>query len=189
MLLKIRWSWLFNRRARFLRRGAANHMRSNNRIAALETLEARIVLASDFGDAPDTGTGIGSGDYQTLLANGGASHVIDTTQTTLFLGARVDGEADATPHTLANGDDITMSPDDEDGVIEPAQDLVLTVGTAPVVRARAGDEHDGLDGDALRLDRFQSRRRIRQRDRADFGAGSQFDEQRHVHADVPDDSA
>src|SRR5207244_821920 len=28
-------------------------------------------------------------------------------------------------------------PDDEDGLNEPAQDLVLTVGTAPVVRARA----------------------------------------------------
>ncbi len=103
----------------------------------LERLETRIMLTSDFGDAPDISTGTGTGDYQTLLANGGPSHVIDTTQTTLFLGARVDGEADATQSARANGDDITTLPDDEGGLIEPAQDLLLTIGTAPVVRARA----------------------------------------------------
>ena len=102
-----------------------------------ESLEPRILMTSDFGDAPDTGSGTGPGNYQTLLANGGPSHVIDTTQTTLFLGARVDGEADAAPNTRANGDDITSLPDDEGGLIEPAQDLVLTVATAPVVRVRA----------------------------------------------------
>ena len=94
-------------------------------------------LPGDVGDAPDTGAGTGTGNYQTLLADGGPSHVITTTQTTLFLGARVDGEVGVTPNKKANGDDITTLPDDEDGLIEPAQDLVLTVGTASVVRVRA----------------------------------------------------
>ena len=78
----------------------------------LESLEARIVLTSDFGDAPYTTAGTGAGDYQTLIANGGPSHVIDATQTTLFLGSSVDGEADATQTFRANGDDITTLPDD-----------------------------------------------------------------------------
>ncbi|MCX7420916.1 MAG: integrin alpha [Planctomycetia bacterium] len=95
------------------------------------------MLTSDFGDAPDTGAGTGTGNYQTLSSDNGPSHDITTTQTTLFLGAGVDGEADATPSRNANGDDITTLPDDEDGLTEPAQDLVLTVGSAPVVRVRA----------------------------------------------------
>ena len=95
------------------------------------------VPQKDYGDAPDTSAGTATGNYETLLANGGPSHVLDTTQMTLFLGTRVDGEADATPSTRANGDDITTLPDDEDGLIEPAQDLLLTVGTTSVVRVRA----------------------------------------------------
>ena len=93
--------------------------------------------ALDFGDAPDTSADTGTGNYQTLLSNGGPSHNIATTRTTLFLGTGVDSEADAIPNNNANGDDSTTSPDDENGLIEPAQDLVLTVGTEPVVRVRA----------------------------------------------------
>lgn len=103
----------------------------------LEYLEPRLVLVSDFGDLPDATTGSAAGDYQTLNADNGASHVIDATQGSLFLGARVDGELDGVPNVLANGDDITNLPDDEDGLVEPAQDLALTVGTVPVVRVRA----------------------------------------------------
>src|SRR5262245_56961555 len=74
----------------FKQRQAARH-----RKAFLESLEPRTLLASDFGDAPDTGEGAGTGNYRTLLADNGPRHVIDTTQTTLFLGARVDSEAEA----------------------------------------------------------------------------------------------
>jgi hypothetical protein len=102
-----------------------------------ELLEPRTLLASDFGDAPDTGAGTGTGNYQTLLADNGPRHDITTTQTTLFLGARVDGETDAVQNTRANGDDTSMLPDDEDGLVEPAQDLLLTVGSVPTVRVRA----------------------------------------------------
>ncbi len=97
--------------------------------------KARPVI--DFGDAPDTSGGTGTDNYQSLSANNGPTHSIATTEFTLFLGARVDGENDAVPNARANGDDGETAPDDEDGVIEPAQELALTAGTAPVVRVRA----------------------------------------------------
>ncbi len=100
----------------------------------VEALEPRYVLAVDYGDAPDTGAGTGRGNYETLSANGGPSHTIVAG---LFLGAHVDGEANATTNAAANGDDITTSPDDEDGVAYPQSDLVLTVGTQPTVTLRA----------------------------------------------------
>ncbi len=105
----------------------------------IESLESRCLMASDFGDAPDTGAGVGIGNYETLLASGGPSHVIDTTQTTLFLGQRVDAEANGLPGSKANGDDSFVSPaaDDEDGVIDPNVDLLVTAGSMPQVRLRA----------------------------------------------------
>ena len=102
-------------------------------------LESRCVMASDFGDAPDTGAGFGVNNYETFFANGGPSHVIDTTQTSLFLGRRVDAEVDAAASVRANGDDLYVTPstDDEDGVIDPDVDLLLTAGSIPQVRLRA----------------------------------------------------
>jgi hypothetical protein len=106
------------------------------RRAFFESLEDRALLAIDFGDAPDTTAGTGTGDYQTLLANNGPTHDISATQDTLFLGVRVDGETNAASNSRANGDDITTLPDDEDGLVEPAQDLAVTIGTTPTVRVR-----------------------------------------------------
>ena len=59
----------------------------------------------DFGDAPDQ-------PYATLLASDGARHVINPK---VYLGERVDADADGQPTFLANGDDNDGS-DDEDGV-------------------------------------------------------------------------
>lgn len=83
----------------------------------------------DAGDAPDS--------YGTLRGSDGAKHFIATTQSTLYIGSRVDSEADASPGGRANGDDTAGNPDDEDGLLEAAQDLILTAGSAPVVRLRA----------------------------------------------------
>ena len=44
------------------------------RRAFFEPLEARVLLAADFGDAPDTGAGTGAGNYNTLATDNGASH-------------------------------------------------------------------------------------------------------------------
>jgi uncharacterized repeat protein (TIGR01451 family) len=75
------------------------------------------ITVSDLGDLPDTGAGVGSGNYRTLLADGGPTHPIIAG---LRLGATVDAEADGQPNTSANGDDLVQGgappADDEDGV-------------------------------------------------------------------------
>jgi hypothetical protein len=99
-------------------------------VSLVETLESRVLLASDFGDAPDTGVGTGTGNYNTLATDGGPSHVIVAG---LFLGASVDGESEAVPNARANGDDVNGAlPDDEDSVLSPL-DLLGTVGAVPTV--------------------------------------------------------
>lgn len=68
----------------------------------------------DLGDLPDGGAGVGTGNYRTLIADGGPQHDIVPG---LFLGAGVDNEADGQPSVNADGDDATGLPDDEDGVV------------------------------------------------------------------------
>jgi hypothetical protein len=88
----------------------------------------------DFGDAPDTGAATGVRNYQTLLADNGSRHTIVAG---LRMGANIDAESDAAANARANGDDAAGTlPDDEDGLVEPLQDLVLTVGAQPQVRVR-----------------------------------------------------
>jgi hypothetical protein len=99
------------------------------------TIGVTDVIEFDFGDAPDTGAGTGAGNYETLSANGGPRH---TVVAGLKLGARIDGEADASPTARANGDDTTGAlPIDEDGVVSPLTDLQFTIGTQPTVTLRA----------------------------------------------------
>ncbi len=103
------------------------------RSLAFEALEARWLLAADFGDAPDLALGSGAGNYQTLATDNGASHVIEVTQNTLFLGNLVDGDTGLLQNAAANADDVNGTlPDDEDGVLSPL-DLLGTVGAAPTV--------------------------------------------------------
>ena len=72
---------------------------------------ATTATAYDLGDLPDS--------YSTLIASGGARHVISPT---LYLGNRVDAEGDGQPSVDALGDDTTVTTglpangDDEDGV-------------------------------------------------------------------------
>ncbi|MDC8016028.1 GEVED domain-containing protein [Tahibacter soli] len=88
--------------------------------------------ALDFGDLPDTGAGVGTGNYATLEADDGARHTIVPT---LYMGAGVDAEADGQPSVAASADDANGSPDDEDGV--NTADLALSRGVAPNVRVNA----------------------------------------------------
>jgi len=69
------------------------------------TTEDTLVIAYDFGDAPDP-------TYPTLLAADGARHMIGGG---LLLGATVDDELDGQPTAGADGDDLA-GVDDEDGV-------------------------------------------------------------------------
>ncbi|MCX7421441.1 MAG: FG-GAP-like repeat-containing protein [Planctomycetia bacterium] len=85
----------------------------------------------DFGDAPDTTSGTGTGNYQTLSSNNGPRHTIVSG---LFLGDRVDADNGLQANAAADGDDQFTSPgaDDEDGVLSPV-DLLGTVGAAPTI--------------------------------------------------------
>ncbi|MEM6353625.1 MAG: GEVED domain-containing protein, partial [Cyanobacteria bacterium P01_D01_bin.14] len=86
----------------------------------------------DYGDAPDTGSGTGTGNYETLLANGGPAHQIING---LHLGSGLpDADNDGTPTVNADGDDQNSSSssfDDEDGVLlngSSLQGQTLTAG-------------------------------------------------------------
>ena len=90
----------------------------------------------DHGDLPDTGAGTGTGNYETLRANGGPRHLLDgynaTARTTpLMLGSTADDEVDGQPNVAADGDD-TADFDDEDGVSAfPGLDPSYTSYTIP----------------------------------------------------------
>ena len=75
----------------------------------------------DWGDAPDL--------YPTLDADNGASHIIDPD---VFLGTRIDAEADGQPTANANGDN-TNGMNDEDGVQFVSPLVPGTVATLEVV--------------------------------------------------------
>jgi len=74
----------------------------------------------DWGDNPD-------GPYQTLGANNGARHMI---MPGMFLGYYIDPEQDGQPSPTALRDDLTGSPDDEDGVV--FTDLVVAGNTVNI---------------------------------------------------------
>lgn len=90
------------------------------RLIQLESLEARVLLTSDFGDTPEPAPI--------------AEHSVNNSQHNLFLGNSVDADPDgALQNSTASGDDISgASPDDEDGILMPA-DLQAAAGTSPVI--------------------------------------------------------
>jgi hypothetical protein len=91
-------------------------------------------LALDYGDAPDTALGTGVGNYQTLSNDNGPNHTIVAG---IRMGANVDGDGGALQNAQANADDVNGSlPDDEDGLLNPGADLVLTIGAQPKLSFR-----------------------------------------------------
>lgn len=90
----------------------------------------------DFGDAPDATNGTGTGNYNTRDADGGPKHIVIPA---IKLGASVDADVSVTANPAANGDDTTGSPDDENGVVNPATDLTMTLGAVPTVTLRASN--------------------------------------------------
>ncbi|MBM3211664.1 hypothetical protein FJZ33_05575, partial [Candidatus Poribacteria bacterium] len=81
----------------------------------------------DFGDAP--------ANYPTLLANNGARHKIVPT---IFLGSKIDAEADGQPNADATGDDNDADGDDEDGVTFTTSLIQGKVAGVKVVASVAG---------------------------------------------------
>ncbi len=124
----------------------------------------------------------GPGNYNTLSTDNGPSHTIVVG---LKLGANVDGDGGALQNATANADDVNGAlPDDEDGLTNPAADLVLTIGAQPTVNVRR-HQHDRLGRHALRLDRLQRQRRVRQRHGTRLGRCAQRHEQPHQDARIP----
>ncbi|MCG9705790.1 GEVED domain-containing protein [Photobacterium damselae] len=72
------------------------------------------LTVADYGDAPDSGVGIGTGNYRTLLADNGPFH--DTSVTDIYVGTTSpDTDLDGLPSTNADGDDLDGT-DDEDSL-------------------------------------------------------------------------
>ncbi len=95
--------------------------------------EKPIPSGIDFGDAPEQAGNPFS--FPTTLANNGAAHTIDPT---VFLGEKIDGEADGQPDANALGDDNDIfypsAGDDEDGIILPTS---AAPGTQVIFTAKA----------------------------------------------------
>jgi hypothetical protein len=76
-------------------------------------VDAVAQLQYDYGDAPDTGAGTGTGNYRTTAADGGPRHVIVPG---LFLGSQSpDGDSGALQGPDADGDNSSGA-NDEDGI-------------------------------------------------------------------------
>lgn len=94
------------------------------------------VYGIDFGDAPD-------GNYPTLLASGGARHVIVTG---VHLGALNDFESNGQPSPTASGDDQNGS-DDEDGVRFTSALHVGEPATIEIIASTSGYLNAWIDFD------------------------------------------
>ena len=71
----------------------------------------------DYGDAPDTSAGTGTGNYQTRAADGGAAQVvINTAGRVLSIGNNIDIDNGSLQNSNADADDTSGTPNDEDGV-------------------------------------------------------------------------
>ena len=73
----------------------------------------------DYGDAPDTENGTGTGNYQTTANDDGAAQVVindPTSGKVLSLGENVDADTGSLENVDALADDEDGTPDDEDGV-------------------------------------------------------------------------
>ncbi|MCE7987251.1 MAG: Cna B-type domain-containing protein [Caldilinea sp. CFX5] len=80
-----------------------------------------LTTTTDWGDLPDSGTGTGAQNYQTLMADNGPNHVLVGG---LQLGANEDSEDGGQPDNVATGDD-NGGLSDEDAVTFPvATDFV-----------------------------------------------------------------
>ncbi|MCA9839799.1 MAG: DUF11 domain-containing protein [Trueperaceae bacterium] len=78
----------------------------------VEDYQINLILPYDYGDAPDTTSGTGTGNYQTRSSDNGAYHRINPQ---LLLGSLSDGDDGTLQSSSANADDSTDT-NDEDGI-------------------------------------------------------------------------
>jgi uncharacterized repeat protein (TIGR01451 family) len=81
------------------------------------SIQVPSVIDLDYGDAPDTGTGTGTDNYQTTANDGGAAQVvINAVGQVLSLGNNIDVDDGSLQNNTALADDNNGTTDDEDGV-------------------------------------------------------------------------
>ncbi|WP_305372398.1 L-type lectin domain-containing protein [Photobacterium leiognathi] len=88
------------------------------------------VSPKDYGDAPDTGIGIGSNNYRTLASDGGAAHILDAT---VYLGVTAPDDDNGTLQNAAANADDNSATADEDGVSVTALSSASTSFTTSVI--------------------------------------------------------
>lgn len=118
---------------------------------------------ADYGDAPDTGSGTGRGNYQTLETDNGPRHIIVPG---LYLGAGVDASDGTTQNETADADDrfTTGGRDDEDGILDPQElrGMVFRVPTVTLLATNTTGADATLTGwidynqDGVFEDRYES---------------------------------
>ncbi|MCA9008729.1 MAG: S8 family serine peptidase, partial [Planctomycetaceae bacterium] len=84
----------------------------------------------DYGDAPDALPGQAAGDYNTRADDNGPSHVLSAE---LFLGRLADPDDGTLQNEWASADDGDGFLDDENSIVSPLHDLVLTEGAMPTI--------------------------------------------------------
>ncbi len=126
---------------------------SNNTNVCGTVAVTNSLFPSDFGDAPDTGTGSATGNYQTQITDTGARHLLDLVNTgQIYLGGCVDSDNGSLQNTNANQDDMTSnagetigncsSGDDEDGIVIPT----LIANQTATLQIEVGGNTCHLDG-------------------------------------------
>ncbi|PSW31269.1 hypothetical protein C9J21_17505 [Photobacterium phosphoreum] len=95
-----------------------------------------VIISIDFGDAPDTGVGIGTGNYRTTLADDGPRHSVDDD---LFLGVNAtDTEVDGLQNATASGDNSSGIDDEESLLIQPLTSGATAYNTQTTVTNTSG---------------------------------------------------
>ena len=88
-------------------------------------VQASAMPPTDYGDAPDTGAGTGTGNYNTTAADNGPSHTITAN---LYLGSVVADADSGTAQNAAASADDNDNTDDEDGL--PVLPAITTASTS-----------------------------------------------------------
>ncbi len=111
--------------------------RSENSLGGTIGTDADILFATlsevlwDWGDAPDTDSGTGAGNYNTLATDNGPCHALVPE---LRMGTAIDADDGSLQNGAADADDLDrLASDDEDGLIDPAAELLISTGAQPPV--------------------------------------------------------
>ncbi|WP_146154671.1 GEVED domain-containing protein [Photobacterium kishitanii] len=96
-----------------------------------------INISLDFGDAPDSGVGVGPDNYRTLEADDGPRH---ETSPDLYLGTGTDTEVDGLQNATATGDNTNNTNDEDSLTLPPLTTLTTTYNATAVTNNTTGND-------------------------------------------------